>query len=191
MKVIVAPAGHWEKSVKASAASAAERVTWSWVEGSLRNWGSLRSRVKWRCALWARSVRLRWVQHGWRLVNRLVRHGRAGFACFLLLFFRMVLLEADVPRQAAHSRHRLKLVDDVAWDEVDVVIAQLQACVPDSLTPQLVQLRIVYPLHTLQGTGALWVFQYRNMNHELSYCSSLWCYNLLNTSKGLIHGHYT
>lgn len=95
----------------------------------------------------------------------------------------MVLLEADVPRQAAHGRHRLKLVDDVARDEIDVIVAQLQARIPDALAPQLVQLRIVHPLHTLQGTGALWEFQYCDTNHELSYYCNLCCWDLLNASN--------
>lgn len=107
---------------------------------------------------------MRWERRGCLLVaDGLVGRRRAGFAylpfLFSFLFLGMVLPEADVPRQAAHGRHGLKLVDDVAWDEVDVVVAQLQACVPDALAPQLVQLRIVHPLHTLRGTGALWVFQ--------------------------------
>lgn len=62
---------------------------------------------------------------------------------------RVVLFEADVPGQAADSRHRLKLVDDVPRDEVDVIVAELQADVANAFSPQLVQLGVVHPLDTL------------------------------------------
>lgn len=55
-----------------------------------------------------------------------------------------------MPGQAAHSRHRLKLVDDVPRDEVDVVVAELQADVANPFSPQLVQLGVVHPLDTLR-----------------------------------------
>lgn len=62
---------------------------------------------------------------------------------------RVVLLETDVPGQAADGRHRLELVDDVPRDEVDVIVAELQADVADAFSPQLVQLGVVHPLDTL------------------------------------------
>lgn len=43
-----------------------------------------------------------------------------------------------MPRQAADSRHGLELVDHVAGDEVDVVVAQVDASVTNALSPQLV-----------------------------------------------------
>lgn len=61
----------------------------------------------------------------------------------------MVLLEADVPGQAADSRHCLELVDDIARYEVDVVVAQLYPTVADPFPAQLVQFGIVHPLDTL------------------------------------------
>lgn len=43
-----------------------------------------------------------------------------------------------MPRQAADGGHSLELVDHVAGDEVDVIVAQADAGVTDSLPPQLV-----------------------------------------------------
>ena len=82
--------------------------------------------------------------------------GGADIAALLLLLLlldlvlRMVLLEPDVPGQAAHRRHRLELVDDVPGDEVNVVVTELDAGVADSLPPQLVELGVVHPLDTLR-----------------------------------------
>lgn len=72
----------------------------------------------------------------------------------LVLLLRVVLFEADVPGQAADSGHRLELVDDVPRDEVDVVVAELDAGVSDALPPQLVELGVVHPLDTLRGDTA-------------------------------------
>lgn len=55
-----------------------------------------------------------------------------------------------MPRQAAHRRHRLELVDHVARDEVDVVVAEADAGVADALSPQLVEFGVVHPLHALR-----------------------------------------
>lgn len=62
----------------------------------------------------------------------------------------MVLLEADVPGQAADCRHRLELVDDVPRDEVNVVVTELDAHVANAFPPQLVELGVVHPLDALQ-----------------------------------------
>lgn len=55
-----------------------------------------------------------------------------------------------MPGQAADGRHGLELMDHVARDEVDVVVAQADAGVTDAFTPQLVELGIIHPLHTLR-----------------------------------------
>lgn len=77
--------------------------------------------------------------------------GVAGEWRLLLLVgvFGAVLLEADVPGQAADGGHGLELVDDVPGDEVDVVVAELRPDVADALSPQLVELGIIHPLDTL------------------------------------------
>lgn len=59
-----------------------------------------------------------------------------------------------MPCQAADRRHRLKLVDDVPGDEVDVIVAELDADVADPLPPQLVELGVVHPLNALQRETA-------------------------------------
>lgn len=68
----------------------------------------------------------------------------------LFLCILVILFEADVPGQAAHGRHRLKLVHHTAGDVVDVVVVQLDASVSDALPPQLVELGIIHPLDTLR-----------------------------------------
>lgn len=55
-----------------------------------------------------------------------------------------------MPGQAAHRRHRLELVHHVAWNEVDVVMAEADAGIADALPPQLVEFGIVDPLDTLR-----------------------------------------
>lgn len=55
-----------------------------------------------------------------------------------------------MPGQTADSGHGLELVDHVAGDEVDVVVAQADAGVADALATQLVQLGVIHPLHTLR-----------------------------------------
>lgn len=61
----------------------------------------------------------------------------------------MVLFQADVPCQAADCGHRLKLMDDVPRDEINVVVAELDPDVADAFPPQLVEFGIIHPLHTL------------------------------------------
>lgn len=72
---------------------------------------------------------------------------------FLLwvLRLRVVLLEADVPGQAADGRHGLELVDHVPRDEVNVVVTELDADIADAFPPQLVELGVVHPLDALWG----------------------------------------
>lgn len=65
-------------------------------------------------------------------------------------FVLVVLLESDVPSQAANSRNRFELVDDAPGDEVDVVVVELDAGIADALSPQLVQLGVVDPLDALR-----------------------------------------
>ena len=75
---------------------------------------------------------------------------------YLALLVRVVLLETNVPRQAAHRRDGLELVYRVARNEVDVVVAKKNARVADSVATHLVQLGVIYPCNTLQ----------RNNNNE-------------------------
>lgn len=125
--------------------------------------------------LWRSWLRLFW-RRGWSLEFQLLRfrhptvgavalrpctgrHTSAGGVTevvglpFLLraLRLRMVLFEADVPGQAADGGHGLELVDDVPRDEVNVVVAELDADVADAFPPQLVELGIVHPLDALWG----------------------------------------
>lgn len=51
------------------------------------------------------------------------------------LVILVILLQADVPGEAAHSRHALELVNYVARDKVDVVIVQLDTSVTDAFSP--------------------------------------------------------
>lgn len=95
------------------------------------------------------------------LWSRAGSHASAGGASevarplFLLgvLDLQVVLFEADVPGQAADGGHGLKLVDDVSRDEVNVVVAELDAGIANALPPQLVELGIIHPLDALWGEG--------------------------------------
>lgn len=53
-------------------------------------------------------------------------------------FSLVVLQEADMPCQAADSRNCLELVDHIAGDEVDVIVAQADASITNAFPPQLV-----------------------------------------------------
>lgn len=50
----------------------------------------------------------------------------------------MVVFQSDVPSNAGHRGNGLELVDDVAWDEIDVIVAEFDFCVPDALATELV-----------------------------------------------------
>lgn len=56
---------------------------------------------------------------------------------FLMNFLGIlvILLQADVPGEAAYSRHALELVNYVARDKVDVVIVQLDTSVTNAFSP--------------------------------------------------------
>jgi len=54
-----------------------------------------------------------------------------------------------MPRDAANCRHRAELVDDVAWNEIDVVVPQLQISIVNAFTSKLVQFSIINPCNTL------------------------------------------
>lgn len=41
-------------------------------------------------------------------------------------------------------------MDDIAWDEIDVVVAEANAGVADSLSAQLVKFGVIHPLHALK-----------------------------------------
>ena len=71
-----------------------------------------------------------------------------------MLLRRVVLLEAHVPGDAGDGGDGAELVDDVARDEVDVVVAQLDARVADALATHLVQLRVLRPRDALSQSGA-------------------------------------
>lgn len=41
-------------------------------------------------------------------------------------------------------------MDHIAWDEIDVVVAEANAGVADSLSAQLVKFGVIHPLHALK-----------------------------------------
>ena len=55
-----------------------------------------------------------------------------------------------MPSDAGDSCHRLELMHDLAGDEVDVIVSQLDAGVADTLPVQLIQLGVLKPGHTLK-----------------------------------------
>lgn len=56
---------------------------------------------------------------------------------------------------AADGSHCAELVDDVARQEVDVVVFELEAGEANTLTTELVQLGVLNPLHALQRMSIL------------------------------------
>lgn len=56
-----------------------------------------------------------------------------------------------MPGQAADGGHGLELVDDVSRDEVNVIVAELDADIANAFPPQLVELGVVHPLDALWG----------------------------------------
>lgn len=54
-----------------------------------------------------------------------------------------------MPRDASNSRYSPELVDDVARQEVDVIVVERKVGVPDALSSQLVQLSFFNPNVTL------------------------------------------
>lgn len=69
----------------------------------------------------------------------------------------VVLVQPEVPGDAGAGCYGAKLVDDVARDEVDVVVTQLEACVANALPAKLVELGLLDPLPTLQGEKSTWL----------------------------------
>lgn len=61
----------------------------------------------------------------------------------------VILFKSDMPGQTTDSRHCLELVDNSSGDEVDVIVVELDTGVSDPLPPELVQLGVIDPLHTL------------------------------------------
>jgi len=46
---------------------------------------------------------------------------------------RRVLLESDMPRNTGDCRYRAELVDNIARNEVDVVVSQFEISIADAL----------------------------------------------------------
>ena len=51
---------------------------------------------------------------------------------------------------ACDSSDSAKLMDDIAWKEVDVIISQMDASIKNPFSMELIQLCILHPLDTLQ-----------------------------------------
>lgn len=104
------------------------------------------------------------------------RCGAEIVGLLLLLLVRVlwvVLFEADVPGEAADGRHRLELVDDVPWDEVNVVVTELDADIANAFSPQLVELGIIHPLDTLHTQVIVFIYfciLYLQCKHLTVYC---------------------
>lgn len=62
-----------------------------------------------------------------------------------------------MPSDTGDSCHRLELMHDVARDEVNVVVSQLDASVADAFPVELVQLGIFNPSHTLKHTSEIYL----------------------------------
>lgn len=96
------------------------------------------------------------------VVRRLGEHGVVLLVNDLLA--GIILSQAEVPGYARHRRHRAELMDDVAGQEVDVVVAQLDAGIADAFAPQLVELGVLDPLHALRD-GRFVQVQLQHLHH--------------------------
>ena len=59
-----------------------------------------------------------------------------------------------MPGYASDSRHGAELVDDIAGDEVNVIVSEGNASIANPFPPKLVELSIFYPCDTLKREGA-------------------------------------
>lgn len=76
-----------------------------------------------------------------------------------------------MPCQAADGRHGLELVDHIAGDEVDIIVAQADAGIADAFPTQLVKFGIIHPLHTLQKKGGDKGLDSRNLSFNTDFYS--------------------
>lgn len=67
-----------------------------------------------------------------------IRFWRAGAFGVLSLLGGAILLEPEMPGNTGAGGNGTKLMDDVARDEVDVVVSQLEAGIAYALTSKLV-----------------------------------------------------
>ena len=79
--------------------------------------------------------------------------GAAAFLRVLSLLGSGVLVEPEMPGNTGAGSNGTELMDDVARDEVDVVVSQLEAGVTNAFTSKLVQFGFLNPLSALQGKG--------------------------------------
>lgn len=88
-----------------------------------------------------------------------------------------------MPGHAGDGCHRAELVHYVPRQEVDVIVAQRDAGVPDPFPPQLVQLGILHPLYAL-GNG--WLVQVQlQLFHQLVEVSRMECHDVFGYAIGL------
>lgn len=70
-----------------------------------------------------------------------------GLGAWLLL---VVAMESQVPGHARASADGSELVNDVTWNEVDVVVPETESGVADAIATKLVEFSLLHPLATLQ-----------------------------------------
>ena len=62
----------------------------------------------------------------------------------------VIVPQPEVPRDASDRRDGAKLVDNVARDKVDIIVAELQSRVLNPVPCQLIQLCFINPLRALR-----------------------------------------
>ena len=55
-----------------------------------------------------------------------------------------------MPRQTAHGRDGLELMNNIPRNEVNVIVVQLNPGIADAFSPQLIKFGIINPLNTLE-----------------------------------------
>jgi hypothetical protein len=64
----------------------------------------------------------------------------------------VILFKTQVPRNTGAGGYGTELVNDVTWNEVNVIVSQLETGIANAITSKLVQLGFLHPLAALQGT---------------------------------------
>ena len=56
------------------------------------------------------------------------------------------MFKANMPCNAGYGRNGFKLMHDVSWNKINVIVAQHDAGIPESFPPQLVELGVISPV---------------------------------------------
>lgn len=78
----------------------------------------------------------------------------------------VIQLKANMPRQTAHSRNCLELMNNIPRNEVNVIVIQLNPGIADAFSPQLIEFCIINPLNTLEKKNTGKTFAQQNLSEK-------------------------